>query len=330
LGSARRRLRAKGLPKTYPSSVTDNAVNPNNLAGTWVEERLIAHERKMQAILDATRAGTSHPTTVGDSAERAVRDALRAHLPTVLRVGHGHIHNSFDNQSKQADVVITNSDHPFTSLHPEEADQFFLEGVSAVGEVKASFGTSELRGSIEAGSQLKQLCPMFHPKDQVLNATQYTVDTNGLPPYVVFAFDSSYTKETLAKKLGEAPPAQAHEAYAAQGVRAQPPIDAVCVLGKYVLWNLRDVEGPIDLRHTDTGQPPHGWVAFDTAAPLSWTLAWLQLTMPRMVRHSPVLGYYLGKKTLVGGKKLGDTESDKSQSVDGGGSAETTTGQTSV
>lgn len=306
--------------------MTEDIVNPNNLAGTWLEERLIAHERMMQAILDATRAGTRHPTTVGDSAEKAVRDALRAHLPAGLRVGHGHIHDSFDNVSKQADVVITNSDHPFTSLNPEEADQFFLEGVSAVGEVKATLGTTELTKSIDAGSRLKQLCPMFHPKDQVLNSTEYTKDTNGLPPYVIFAFDSSYTKEALAQKLGEVPPVEPHEAYAAQGVRPQPPIDAVCVLGKYVLWNLRDVEGPIDLKNTATGQPAKGWVAFDTAAPLSWTLSWLQLTMPRIVRHSPILGYYLGKKTLVGAKKLDDTESDKGQSVDGGGSGDCTAG----
>ncbi|MGB7238702.1 MAG: DUF6602 domain-containing protein [Rhodococcus sp. (in: high G+C Gram-positive bacteria)] len=278
----------------------------------------------MQAILDATRAGTRHPTTVGDSAERAVRDALRAHLPAGLRVGHGHVHDSFDNESKQADVVITNSDHPFTSLNPEEADQFFLEGVSTVGEVKATFGTTELAKTIEAGSRLKQLCPMFHPKDQVLNSTQYTKDTNGLPPYVVFAFGSSYTMQTLEKKLRELSPVEPHEAYAAQGVRAQPPIDAICVLGKYVLWNLRDVEGTIDLKNTATGQPAKGWVGLDTAAPLSWTLSWLQLTMPRIVRHSPVLGYYIGKKTLEGAKRLGDTESDKSQSVDGSGPAETT------
>jgi hypothetical protein len=141
---------------------------------------------------------------------------------------------------------------------------------------------------------------------------------------VVFAFGSSYTKETLEKKLREVPPVEPHEAYAALGVRAQPPIDAICVLGKYVLWNLRDVDGPIDLKHSETGLPPRGWVAFDTAAPLSWTLSWLQLTMPRIVRHSPVLGYYLGKKTLLGAETLGDTESDKNQSVDGGGSAEST------
>jgi hypothetical protein len=313
--------------RTYPSSVTDNAVNPNNLAGTWLEERLIAHERMMQAILDATKAGTTHPTTVGDSAEKAMRDALRAHLPAGLRVGHGHIHDSFDNRSKQSDVVITNPDHPFTSLDAEEADEFFLEGVSAVGVVKASLGTTQLAGAIEAGGQLKQLCPMFHPKDQVLNATPYTKDANGMPPCVVFAFDSSYTKETLEKKLREVPPVEPHEAYAALGVRAQPPIDAVCVLGKYVLWNLRDVEGPIDLKHTETGLPPRGWVAFDTAAPLSWTLSWLQLTMPRIVRHSPVIGYYLGKKTLVGAKKLGDQVGDEGQTVDDGGPQATTTSE---
>lgn len=233
--------------------MTNQSDNPDNLTGTWVEERLIAYERKMQAILDVTRAGTKHPTTIGDSAEKAVREALRAHLPIGLRVGHGHVHDSFDNKSKQTDVVITNSDHPFTSPDPEEADEFFLEGVSAVGEVKASFGTKELDACIAAGTQFKQLCPMFDPQDMVLNKTPYTVDTNGLPPYVIFAFDSSFTKETLSKKLAEAPLAVPHEAYARQGVRPQPPIDAVCALGKYVLWNMRHVDGPLNLKAN--GQP---------------------------------------------------------------------------
>jgi hypothetical protein len=47
-------------------------------------------------------------------------------------------------------------------------------------------------------------------------------------------------------------------------------------------------------------------VAFDIATPLSWTLSWLQLTVPRIVPYKPVFGYYLGKKTLVEAKKLGD------------------------
>jgi hypothetical protein len=47
----------------------------------------------------------------------------------------------------------------------------------------------------------------------------YTTDTNGLPPYVIFAFDSSFTKEKLSEKLNAAPLAQPHEAYVAQGVR---------------------------------------------------------------------------------------------------------------
>ena len=66
--------------------MADETSNPDNLAGTWVELRLIARERMMQAMLDSTRAG--------DSAEKAVRDVLRAHLPIGLRVGHGHVHDS--------------------------------------------------------------------------------------------------------------------------------------------------------------------------------------------------------------------------------------------
>jgi hypothetical protein len=34
--------------------------------------------------------------------------------------------------------------------------------------------------------------------------------------------------------------------------------------------------------------------------------SWLQLTVPRIVLYKPALGYYLGKKTLVEAKKLGD------------------------
>jgi hypothetical protein len=297
--------------------VADETSNPDNLAGTWVEQRLIARERVMQAMLDSTRAGTKHPTTIGDSAEKAVRDVLRAHLPVGLGVGHGHVHDSFGNVSKQTDVVITNSEHPFTSPEPEDADEFFLEGVSAVGEVKASFGTKEFDSCVVAGTRFKQLCPMFDPEDRVLHRNLYTMDTNGMPPYVIFAFDSSYTMETLRQKLTDVPPAQPHEAYASNGVQPQPPIDAVCVLGKYVLWNLRHVDGPIMLKD-GAGERARGWVGITTTAPLSWTLSWLQVTMPRIVRNKPVFAYYIGQKTLVGAEKLDEaTENNGAASLSG-------------
>jgi len=269
----------------------------DNLVGTWVEQKLIAVERQMQATLDATRAATGHPTTVGDTAEAEVRRVLRDHLPTGLRVGHGHVHDSFGNVSKQTDVVVTNPDHPFNFPDDTKAGEFFLEGVSAVGEVKANLGTRDLDSCISAGTQFKQLCPIFDPDDTPMNQTPYLSDSNGLPPYVVFAFDSSFTKETLHQKLNAMPLAQPHAAYAAQGVKPQPPVDAVCVLGKYVLWNLRQVDGPLKIKAN--GQPARGWVAFDTAAPLSWTLGWLQLFMPRIVRNKPIFEWYMFRQGLT-------------------------------
>jgi hypothetical protein len=46
--------------------------------------------------------------------------------------------------------------------------------------------------------------------------------------------------------------------------------------------------------------------------------------MPRTVRYTPVLGYYIGKKTLAGAKKLGDSAIATSQSADDGGPQEAT------
>lgn len=258
-------------------------------------------ERQLVAELDKARVSSGHAVTIGTKAENAVRKALHAHLPTGLRVGHGIVHDSFGNVSKQTDLVISNPDHPF-NFPDDEPGEFLLEGVSAVGEVKAVLGGKELDDCIAAGSQFKSLCPRYNNNDELMNPSDYMLDTNGLPPFIVIAFESRISRDTLWQRLTDAPLVEPHPFYAAAGMKPQPPVDAVCVLGKHALWNLRQVDGPIRLKAGD--EIVRGWVAQDTTAPLSWTLGWLHIAMPRILRREPIFKWYFIGQQIVGAEMI--------------------------
>lgn len=260
-----------------------------NLLGTWIEKRMMVQEQYAQAALGWARATTKHPTRVGDSAELAIREAFRAHLPTSFRVGHGTVHDSLGTESKQVDVVITNPDHPFNSPDPERSDDFFIEGVSAVAEVKATLRASSLKSAIEAGTEFKKLAPKYNKQDRILSDEAYTRHTNGLPPFVLIAFDTNMSEKTLLRTLYEASDVPS----AIPGGAPQPPIDAVCVLGKYALWPVREVANPMFKVNIPTQPDRRAWSSMPTAAPFSWVLVWLQLSMPRIERTKPVLAHYL-------------------------------------
>ncbi|GAA4403939.1 hypothetical protein GCM10023147_45950 [Tsukamurella soli] len=148
---------------------------------------------------------------------------------------------------------------------------------------------------------------MFLPgRDGLKHGNEYFFHTSGLPMYVVIAYDSDYAPSTLRDKLSAIPPAQVHPGRQQHGVQPQPPIDVVCVLGKYVAWNLRDVPGPMEIKD-EHGIPCRGWIVAETEAPLAWALTWLQLMTPRIERGAPIFRWYLGQRAWM---PAGDGEPD--------------------
>jgi len=106
-------------------------------------------EQQMSAQLSEIRAKFTQSGDKGTSIEDVFRTFLRQYLPRRLAIGHGEIIDRNSSRSGQTDVVVVNDDHPFT-FTPDKPGIFFIEGVSAVGEVKTVLNSTHLNSIIAA------------------------------------------------------------------------------------------------------------------------------------------------------------------------------------
>ncbi|BAX97121.1 hypothetical protein MSTE_01804 [Mycobacteroides stephanolepidis] len=267
----------------------------DNLTGSRFEEILIHLETQLLAELPKARAETSHAGDKGAKVEAATRDLLSKRLPSHLSVGCGKVYDAFGGESGQTDLVIANQDQPFT--YPRHVPgEYLLEGVSAVGEIKSKLTLSEVKKSIALATKYKSLRPIRRSTDKPSNVSQYMDETDEMPPFFLLAFESSVSITKLTELLSAVPDVPPPPDKSFPDDHPQPPIDAVCILGKGVLWNLRCGDGGIKFAVSsgpDKGRLITGWFGFETAAPLAWTLSWLHLAMPRITRSYPVLGPYI-------------------------------------
>ena len=107
------------------------------------------------------------------------------------------------------------------------------------------------------------------------------------PAFIVVAFENNVGLQTLLQRLHEAPlvpPPAGKEFVDGQGNDPQPPIDAVCLLDRGTLWNVRP-DDRLPLRTYLNGQPYAGWFAVETKTPLMMTLGWLHATMMLRVQQ---------------------------------------------
>ena len=270
---------------------------PTIVITTKFEKLLAPIEARLRATLDAARAETDHAPTIGAKCEAAVRKELRGFLPSGFGVGNGFIYDGYGDGTKQTDFIITNPDNPLT-YPDDEPGTYVVDGVSAAGEVKAVLTTGELDDCIKKGTLHKQLRMSFNEADKftVLAHRNYMMQTGYTPAFIVIAFENKVAPQTLLQRLAEAPlvPVPAgKEMEDGNGNDPQPPIDAVCLLGRGILWNSRP-GGWLPARPHTNDQPYYGWFALGTQAPLMLTLAWLHSVMVmRIQRGASVFVPYL-------------------------------------
>lgn len=267
-----------------------------NLTGLRFEKILTNVERDLMSALERARLESDHSLTIGEQAEIAVRTTLRSYVPSGYGSGHGFVYDAYGDGSKQTDVVITNPDHPL-SFPDDKAGTYVVDGVSAAGEVKAVLTADTLDDCIRKGNAFKQLRMTIGEHDHVMTAKQsvYWKELGLVPPYFVVAFESKIAEQTMVERIREAgviPPPEGKSLGEQDAANTpQPPLDAICILGKGVCWYLRP-GNPMGLGINDV--PEARALAFiETAAPLSWTLAWLHATMPRIMRGGSVFSPYL-------------------------------------
>lgn len=266
---------------------------------------LSAVEQELQTTLTKARLESDHGTTIGDGAEEAVRITLRNYLPSVYSVGKGIVYDAFGDGSRQTDIVITNPDHPL-SFPEGKSGTYVVDGVAAAGEVKSCLNVAALSDCIEKGTVFKKLRMTVNESDHVITAKEqaYMQQIGMVPPYFVVTFDNKVAIETIGDRLREAgliPPPPGKSMGANDWADTpQPPLDAICVLGRGVWLYLRP-DNPmgiqIGIQDEDGSKTVKndymGWAYAQTDAPLALTMLWLHAAMPRVLRGTSVFRPYL-------------------------------------
>ena len=222
-------------------------------------------EKEMRQAFESSRARFEHSGNKGANCEAIVREFLAHHLPRCYGVGHGEVVDSRECRSAQTDIVIVSDEHPFTYT-PTEPGLFFIEGVYAVGEVKAVLTSQELDRTIANALKLRSLklspvgMTMYF---DVLNESDYK-RFGASPPYFLFAFETQLSSDAILKKL------------AAQNSRS---VDAVFTLDGKAIIDMGDGQGWFGIWQSGKpGSPPlrHiGWFSFPPVPPLALLLSWL-------------------------------------------------------
>jgi hypothetical protein len=258
--------------------------------------RKILHniEQQMAAQLSEIRVKFTHPGDKGTSIEHVFRMFLRQYLPRRLAIGHGEIIDRKSSRSGQTDIVVVNDDHPFT-FTPEKPGVFFVEGVSAAGEVKTILNSANLSSTIAASRRFKSL--------RITHSKGNTIHTNisdqkrfyTCPPYFLFAFESELSLPTIIDNFNAAAPDVSAKPY--------PLVDAVFVMNKGWAVNFGDGQGAFQFV-TPAGKSLSGWVWQPSESVLFECLAWLAAVMPRIVRYEPlIIGYMIPYKSKDGQPK---------------------------
>lgn len=180
-----------------------------------------------QELIDNfTRAGgATTPSLVGGARELEVRRKLEMILPEKVAVATGCVIDTFGATSNQADVVIHERDNcPVFSINgAPEATYIPCEGTVAVGEIKSTLNTKELKDSVSKLQKIKNLQRALQDKTcfrqygtalvmQGANSEAYDPINKILDQTYCFVLCQNFgiSRETLAKNYtafcGEAAP----------------------------------------------------------------------------------------------------------------------------
>ena len=251
-------------------------------------------EIKLHAELQIIRAGTTHAVNKGTKAEQAFRTFLNDHLPRSIEVGHGEAIDQHGSEAgdkrggdHQVDVIIINDSHPrFGKI--EEPNTYFIEGILAAGEVKASLNMGQVETVFKQAVAFKKLNTVLGKGDMVSFN-----DTDGerfvtRRPYFLFVYESSVKPELLMKRV--------LELEQDSGVEATKHLDAIFMLGHGSMFNVGTGKSSFMMIQPD-GTPLTGWgfAGIDTLMPL---IGWLSAVMPNIVHLSSITTPYLVRRHL--------------------------------
>lgn len=211
----------------------------------------------LTADLARLRAGQSHAASKGSSAEEALRELLRQHLPASIGITSGQVADSSGAMSKQVDAILYDAAHtPMIFQSPDGGVRTVpAEGVLACMEIKTHLRSDMLSGILENCHSVKSLeRSAFIPQHIEPQYRAYDRSWTDLPiHYSVFAFESD---GTYSAKLNELQRERAlHER-----------VDLVCYLERGVSLNgfLAKDDDPTSLTWSPTSTSFGGLMDADT------------------------------------------------------------------
>ncbi|MCK9578006.1 hypothetical protein M0R01_00755 [bacterium] len=175
----------------------------------------------------------NHRNLIGNSRETFIKEFIKKSFPSKFVIGAGEIFDSEGKCSKQCDVVIYDELMPV--LDYSGSQQFLAEGVFSHIEVKSNLTSEELKTSLDVTKSVKSI-------KRKIDAIMHTGD---LPQKVfscVFAYNG-ISKEAARKTLDE---------YYKQETEIDNKIDAICVLGEYIILKIPDYDGITNLVGLET------------------------------------------------------------------------------
>ena len=245
-------------------------------------------DHRLRLALDFARARPGHAASKGALLESELRRILADHLPRALGVGQGEVVDSLGNRTGQVDLLITNEHQPFR-WGADVPGIHIIEGVSAGGELKSTFGTKELADVLDKGARFKRLRYRAHAGAEV--AGRHDADLarfHESPPFLVLALETSVATGTLLDRLADSPTVPAPDGKGAP----QDPVDAVFLLDRGVALNLGNGNGQIKFVGAND-EPIPGWVFYESHTVLAEMLTWVYRVMPRysMRSSTPINNY---------------------------------------
>ena len=246
-------------------------------------------EAKLRAELELIRSVTTHAGNKGNKAEQAFRTFLSDHLPRSIEVGHGEAIDKRGNDAgdkrggdHQIDVLIINDSHPrFGKV--EEPNTYFIEGILAGGEVKATLQMGQMEAVFKQAVAFKKLNTILAKGDLTLSNDTDIERFVSRRPYFLFAYESAVKPEALIKRVLELE----HDI----GVGATEHLDAIFMLGHGSIFNVGDGKSSFMMLQPD-GKPMTGW-GFKGTDSLMPLIGWLSAVMLNIVHLSSIALPYL-------------------------------------
>ncbi|WP_432356981.1 DUF6602 domain-containing protein [Sporosarcina sp. UB5] len=255
-----------------------------------LKDKLNILQEQMAIKLKQIHIEHKHRGNRGDNSESILREFIREFLPPSNRVGHGEIIDTKGNISNESDVVILNEHHPYLN-ELSKPSLFFIEGVSAVGEVKSNLGSADIETTLKKCQRFKNMHIKMQKDATVVGNMSDIKRFVDKRPFFLFAFKSQLTLETIYKKV---------IAFNEENkIDIEQQIDGIYILDRGTITNYGDGQGQLRFKYREpslTGEFATGYVPVlkeQDPNVLFNLLAFLSTSMPRLSLPNPIITDYL-------------------------------------